>query len=64
MFEILRKKRKEKGIKVSEICSVIGLKTKAAYYKKESGSVPFTLQESRIISNLFNEPIENIFFND
>lgn len=62
MFENLRKIRKEKNVKVKDICNAIGLETESAYYKKENGVVPFTLKEGQIISKLFNEPIETIFF--
>lgn len=62
MFENLRKLRKNKNIKVKDICKALNLETESAYYKKEKGNVPFTLQEGKIISNLFGEPIETIFF--
>lgn len=62
MFENLRKIRQKKGIKAKEISQKLGLKTEGAYYKKETGSVPFTLEEGKIISNMFNIPIEEIFF--
>lgn len=64
MFETLRRIRKEKNIPVSEICKALGLETQAAYYKKERGTVPFTLNEGHIISELFQEPIDTIFFAD
>nr|WP_207716408.1 XRE family transcriptional regulator [Clostridium beijerinckii] len=41
---------------------LLGLKTKAAYYKKESGSVKFTLHEAKKISDFFKLSIEQIFF--
>ncbi len=62
MFKNLRKIRKEKNIKAKEIAKELGLKTEGAYYKKETGSVPFTLNEGKIISNILNMPIEEIFF--
>lgn len=62
MFERLRKIRKEKNISALEIAKKIGLKTEGAYYKKETGDVPFTLNEGKIISDLFEMPIEDIFF--
>ena len=62
MFEKLRKIRQEKNIKAKEIAEKIGLKTEGAYYKKETGSVPFTLEEGKIIANIFEMPIEEIFF--
>lgn len=62
MFEKLRKVRQEKNIKAKEIAEKLGLKTEGAYYKKETGNVPFTLEEGKIISDLLNMPIEEIFF--
>lgn len=64
MFERLRKIRQEKNIRAKEIADKMGLKTEGAYYKKETGTVPFTLEEGKIISDMFNMPIEEIFFKD
>lgn len=64
MFERLRKIRQEKNIKAKEIAEKLGLKTEGAYYKKETGSVPFTLVEGKIIADMFKMPIEDIFFKD
>lgn len=64
MFEKLREIRQEKNIKVKEIAERIGLKTEGAYYKKETGTVPFTLEEGKIIADILNMPIEEIFFTD
>lgn len=62
MFEKLRKIRQEKNIKAKEIAEKLGLKTEGAYYKKETGNVPFTLKEGKIISDMLKMPIEEIFF--
>lgn len=62
MFEKLRKIRQEKNVKAKEIAEKLGLKTEGAYYKKETGSVTFTLEEGKIIADMFNMPIEEIFF--
>ena len=62
MFENLRKIRQEKNIKAKEIAEKLGLKTEGAYYKKETGNVPFTLEEGKIISDMLKMPIEEIFF--
>lgn len=62
MFEILRKIRQEKNIKAKEISEKLGLKTEGAYYKKETGTVPFTLEEGKIIADILQMPIEKIFF--
>ena len=62
MFENLRRLRQEKNVKAKDIAEKLGLKTEGAYYKKETGSVPFTLEEGKIISEIFNMSIEDIFF--
>lgn len=62
MFKKLRKIRQEKNIKAKEIAKKMGLKTEGAYYKKETGVVPFTLEEGKIIADIFQMPIEEIFF--
>lgn len=64
MFDRLRKIRQEKNIKAKEIAEKIGLKTEGAYYKKEAGNVPFTLEEGKIISEMIGQPIEDIFFTE
>lgn len=62
MFKNLRKIRQSKKIKASEMAKKIGLKTEGAYYKKESGRVPFTLEEGKIIANMLDMSIDDIFF--
>lgn len=62
MFEKLRKIRQEKNVKAKEIAEKMGLKTEGAYYKKETGTVPFTLEEGKIVSDILGLPIEEIFF--
>ena len=63
MFERLRKIRQEKNIKAKDIAEKLGLKTEGAYYK-ETGTVPFTLQEGKIVSEIIGLPIEEIFFTE
>ncbi len=62
MFENLRKIRQEKNIKARDIADKLGLKTEGAYYKKETGTVPFTLEEGKIVADILKMPIEEIFF--
>jgi DNA-binding XRE family transcriptional regulator len=38
--------------------------TKSSYSKKELGSVKFSLNEAKLISDKFNISIEDIFFED
>lgn len=62
MFDKLRKVRQEKNIKAKELAVKLGLKTEGAYYKKETGSVPFTLTEGKIVADILQMPMEEIFF--
>lgn len=50
-------------VKVKTICELIGVK-RVTYFKKESGSVKFSLDEAKKISNFLNKSIEEIFFAD
>lgn len=54
--------RINKNISVDEIASVLNLETKAAYYKKEAGTVKFTLIEAKKVADYFGMTIEEIFF--
>jgi putative transcriptional regulator len=43
------------------LANIIGLKTAAAYYKKENGTIEFSLNEASAISLYYEKPIEEIF---
>ena len=58
----LREIRTNKRISARHMATALGLKTVAAYYKKESGSIKITIDEAKIISTELSEPIEVIFF--
>lgn len=62
IFKKLKQLRTEKGVSVEKLCDILGLETKAAYYKKENGTVKFTLSDAKKISDFFNKSIEEIFF--
>lgn len=61
MYENLRELRNQRNISALDMARVIGLKTKAAYYKKESGLIKFSLEEANLISKYLDMPIEDIF---
>ncbi len=64
MFEKLRALRQEKGIPGEKLAEILGLETKSAYYKKETGSIKFTIYEAKKIADFFGMSIEQIFFED
>lgn len=64
MYENLREIRNNRNISAIEMAKVLGLQTKAAYYKKESGLIKFSLEEANLISQYFDMKIEDIFFDD
>lgn len=64
MYTKLRSIRKQKDIPVTSILDALGLETLAAYYKKETGLVKFTLEEAKKISELFGLSIDEVFFED
>lgn len=57
----LKELRNLNGVKASDLAELIGLKTNAAYYKKESGSIKFTAEEALMIAKYFKKPVEEIF---
>ncbi len=62
MYLILREIRNEKGITAREMADALGLKTDAAYYKKESGLIKISLEEAKIIADKLEMSIDKIFF--
>lgn len=62
MFEKLRRIRNEKNISAKEMAKALKLATEAAYYKKESGSIKFSVQEAKIVADMLNMTIEEVFF--
>ncbi|OQA48387.1 MAG: Helix-turn-helix domain protein [Firmicutes bacterium ADurb.Bin300] len=64
MFDKLKQIRGEKNISVDKMVEILGLETRAAYYKKELGNVRFSLNDARKISEFLNMSIEDIFFDD
>lgn len=64
MYVRLRQIRKRKGYSAKKMATALGLQTEAAYYKKETGLIRFSLEEARIVSELLDEPMETLFFAD
>ena len=62
IYARLRAIRCKNNLPAKELSRALGLKTEAAYYKKESGMIRFSLHEAKIIADLFGKPIEDIFF--
>lgn len=54
----LKSLRKEKGETQIEVARLLGLKTASAYNKKENGKVPISLEEAKILSAHYNQPID------
>lgn len=62
MYARLKQLRTERNIPVETLIKALGLKTKAAYYKKESGKIKFSVDDAEKISKFYGLPIEEIFF--
>ena len=63
MYEKLREIRKARKISGEEMGRKLGIQ-KAGYSKKELGHVPFSLNDAKIVSEVFGMSIEDIFFPD
>jgi len=64
MYVGLRRLRKNKQVPVLVLAKLLNLKTEAAYYKKESGIIKFSVEEARRIADYFGMSIEDIFFEE
>lgn len=62
MLENLRNQRIKKNVTALEMARLLGLKTKAAYYKKESGAVKITLDEAIKIADKLGTTLDDLFF--
>lgn len=63
MYTRLRELRLKNNISGMEMAKLLNI-TKSSYSKKELGSVKFSLNEAKLISDKFNISIEDIFFED
>ena len=61
MYKKLAEIRKKKKYTLEDLASVIG-KSPANYYKKETGKVPFTLEEAGKIADFLKLKPNYIFF--
>ena len=61
MYKILKEMRIKKDISALEMAKLIGLKTASAYYKKENGTINFSISEANIIADFFNMTVDEIF---
>lgn len=61
MYLNLRKIRKDNKLSGVKLSQLLGFKSPSAYYKKENGKIPFTLDEIKLVSELFKKDIEEIF---
>lgn len=63
MHSTIKLFRESLGMKQEEFAEIIDT-SKANYSKKENWNVKFSLEDARKISEHFNKPIEDIFFED
>ena len=63
MYKKLRDVRNNKGVTARKMADLLGLKTEAAYYKKEAGLIKFSIEEARLIADKLGVSVEEIFFN-
>ena len=60
MYEILKKKREEKGYTTEDLAKVID-KSAPNYSMKENGKVKFSVNEALKIADFLEEKVEDIF---
>lgn len=62
MYEKLKSVRKNSKSTVKILCKLLGLKTDAAYFKKETGVTNFTIQDGMILAKHFNTTLDGLFW--
>ena len=60
MYEILKKKREEKGYTAEDMARVID-KSVPNYSMKENGKIKFSVNEALKIADFLDEKVEDIF---
>lgn len=60
MYEILKKKREEKGYTIDDMARIIE-KSAPNYSMKENGKVKFTVTEALKIADFLDEKVEDVF---
>lgn len=58
----LRELRKSKNVPVKKLANALGLKTAGAYYKKEYGMSKITIEEAKIIAEVLEASLDEIFY--
>ncbi len=61
---LLRLVRISRNVSVKELAKELSLKTECTYYKKENGSLRFSLLEAKKLADFYQMTIEELFFND
>lgn len=61
MIQKLVDERKLQGKNPAYMANLLGLKTPGAYYKKENGSIRFSLEEGLIVAKDLNKTVEYLF---
>lgn len=57
----LRKLRMANGVIMQKLADVIGVKTVSAYYRKERGSLQFSLREGILLARFYGMTVEELF---
>lgn len=60
----LKQKRIDRGISQDEMAKKLGYTGKSGYSMLENGHVSISLDKAKIIADILNSTIEDIFFND
>lgn len=61
MYEDLRRIRTERGVKMKQCADLLGVQ-EACYCKKELGTLKFSVEEAKKLSEFFKTPVEVLFY--
>lgn len=60
-LELIKKKRKEKGLYNDDMAEILGLTNGSMYWKRENGDYRFKAEELMTISKTFEIPMNDLF---
>lgn len=64
MYKKLKEERQKQNKTCQELADLLNLSQANGYWRKEKGTVPFSLEEAKKVSTFLNKPIDEIFINN
>lgn len=63
-LELIKNKRKEKGLNIDEMAEILRLTNGSMYWKRENGDYKFRAEEVIILSTTLDIPMDSLFLSN